>query len=206
MTNITPFILGVYKLLWVWVFTFYCYYVIIVYMETKSLKIVGERGEVLNAFIPKLKSFQSKRGAEGIAYFVGNEYIIKYFERVGLKYDLFNNYCQEIKSFGDDGYAYPKVYSWATSPIVVEDNVFRFYILEEQIAGNELYPHAIENIQKKCSVFCSKREFERAIQEENKNTALYEKILEVYFKAYIEQNKQLAEISKDEIVIDIFEY
>lgn len=200
MTNITPFILAIYKVLLYLIFTKYSYYVIIVYMEIKELKIVGDKGEILKAAVPKLKSFQSRRGAEGIAFFVGKEYIIKYFERVGLKYSLFDNYCREIKSFGDAGFVYPKVYSWATSPICVEDDVFRFYILEEQISGKELYPHSLHNVQKQCKIFCSKREFEEAVESADLHKALYTKILEVYFREYIEQNKQLAEISRDEIV------
>lgn len=200
MTNITPFILGFYEVLWFWVFTFDCYYVIIIYIEIKDLKIVGERGEVLSGFIPKLKSFQSKRGAEGVAYFAGKEYIVKYFERIGLKYSLFDNYCKEIKSFGDEGLAYPKVYSWATSPICADHKVFRFYILEEQIPGKELYPHSLYKIEDDCRVFCSKRDFDRAIEDADKHKELYAKILDTFFRIYIEQNKELADISNDEVL------
>lgn len=200
MTNITPFILAIYKDLSCLLFTNDSYYVIIVYMEIKELKIVGDKGEVLKAAVPKLKSFHSRSGAEGIAFFVGKEYIIKYFERVGLKYDLFNNYCAEIKSFGDAGFNYPKVYSWATSPICVEDNVFRFYILEEQISGKELYPHSLFNVEKQCTTFCSKKEFDAAIENAHKHKSLYEKIMEEYIRQYIAQNKQLAEISREEVL------
>ena len=200
MTNITPFVLAIYELLFNWLFTNNSYYVIIVYMELKHLKITGENGEILEAVAPKLKSFQSRSGAEGIAFFVGKEFIVKYFERVGLKYELFDNYCKEIKSFGDAGYSYPKVYSWATSPICVEDNVYRYYILEEQISGKELYPHSLFNVEKQCSVFCSKREFDAAIDDAHKHKALYEKIMEAYIKEYIEQNKQLVDISREEVL------
>ena len=169
------------------------------YVEIKDIKIAGKKGELLEAYIPKLKSFQSRRGAEGVAFFVGNEYIVKYFERVGLKYSLFDNYCKEIQSFGDSGLAYPKVYSWATSPICVEDEVFRFYILEEQVAGKELYPHALYGVFGGCKTFCSKREFEQAIEMAEQHKQLYSKILEIYIKEYIEQNKALSNISNDEI-------
>ena len=168
-------------------------------METKTLQTFGRDGKLLETIVPNLRSYTSRSGAEGVAYFVGKEFVVKYFERVGLEFSTFDNYCNEIQSFADGGLACPKIYSWATSPICAEDNVYRFYILQEQVPGEELLPNSIRDIEPRCLTFCSKREFVEATENIAKNKVLYAKLLDEFASVVFERNKQLASLSKEEI-------
>lgn len=168
-------------------------------METKNLQTIGGNGKLLEKIVPNLKSYTSRSGAEGVAFFVGKEFVVKYFERVGLEFQTFDDYCNEIQMFGNEGIACPKVYSWAISPICEEDKVYRFYILQEQIAGEELLPNSISDIESRCLSFCSRREFLDAIDNIAQNKNLYARLVEEYSRVVLERNEQLLTLSKDEI-------
>ncbi len=175
-------------------------------MDTKEVKIVGEKQDVLEAIIPEIKKFDNKRGCEGVAFFVGKEFVVKYFERINLKYSLFNSYCEEISSYAQMGFSYPKIYSWAVTPICAKDNVFRYYILQEQIKGDILYPYSLSDIKPRCETFCSKQEFERAVEDVANHGALYMRILEEMASLYLDQNGRLKQVFSEEVSKFIWSY
>lgn len=154
----------------------------------------------LNDLMPNLKAYPYKRGSEGMAYFIDNDFVIKYFEMVDLPYRAFDNYCNEIQRFGDDGLACPKVYSWARVPIFEDDGkAHSYYILEEQVQGEGLYPYEIEDLYPKMDISCSKGEFLKKIKKIKENKELYIELLNEYSKTILERSEQLESLSTDEI-------
>lgn len=158
-----------------------------------------EYDEKLSGLIPNLKAYPSKRGSEGTAYFIDKEFVVKYFERMNVEYGLFDNYCSEIQHYADGGYSCPKIYSWAKVPICEEDNVYKYYILQERIPGEDLFPYSIGDIEEKSKVFCSKDEFLSALDNINENKKLYKKIMKEYSDTVLRRSEQLESLSRDEI-------
>lgn len=156
--------------------------------------------KVLSDLMPSLKTYPYKRGSEGMAYFIDNDFVIKYFEMVDLPYRAFDNYCNEIQRFGDAGLACPKVYSWARVPIFEDDGkAHRYYILEEQVQGEGLYPYDIEDLYPKMNLSMSKGEFLGKIKKIKDNQELYIELLNEYSKTILERSGQLEALSTDEI-------
>lgn len=153
----------------------------------------------LNNLIPDLKAYPVKSGAEGSAYFVDKEFVVKYFERVNLEFKEFDNYCNEIQRFGDGGFACPKIYSWARVPICEVDKVYRCYILQEQVPGDVIFPYSINEIEPRVKKFCSKDEFMNAISSISENKSLYTALLNEYSKMVLKKSERLESLSRDEI-------
>jgi len=168
-------------------------------METKDLKVLYGDDSLIRPMVANRRSFPSKRGAEGVAYFVGQEFVMKYFERINMPYHTFDNYAFELKKFADGGLSVPKIYSWAMSPINVEDGVYRYYILQERVAGEDLLPYSLNDVESRCMKFCSRKEFDGAIENIAENKALYNKMLNEFVSLMLERNKELASLSKEEI-------
>ncbi len=167
-------------------------------MEENDIIIQGSGAKILENLIPTIKTYPSKSGNEGTAYFVGKEFVVKYFERIGLEYSLFSAYSEELKSYNDNGLAYPKIYSWARIPICAKDGVFRYYILQEQVQGETLYSYSFKDIQPKCETFCSREEFNNALSDIEAHKHLYLRILEEMIISYIDKNQRLQGVSNTE--------
>lgn len=153
----------------------------------------------LNDLIPELKAYPVKSGAEGSAYFIGKEFVVKYFERVNFEFKEFDNYCNEIQRFGDGGFACPKIYSWARVPICEADKVYRCYILQEQVPGDVIFPYSIEEIAPRVKTLYSRDEFMNAISCISVNKSLYTDLLKEYSKTVLEKSEKLESLSRDEI-------
>lgn len=155
--------------------------------------------EKLLRLIPNLKAYPSGSGYEGIAYFIDKKFVVKFFERMNVEYGLFDNYCSEIQHFADEGFSCPKIYSWAKIPISDEHNIYKYYILEERIPGEDLLPYSIDCMEEKSKVFCSRNEFLDALKNIKENKSLYLKIMKEYSDTVLRRSEQLESLSKDEI-------
>lgn len=167
-------------------------------MDFKEININSNYDEVLKGLIPQIKSFKFKRGSEGMAFFVGKEFVVKYYQRIDFNNELFKKHCEELKSYTNLDFSYPKLYSWAIVPVAEEDRIFNYYILQEQIKGSELYPHGFSGFENHCMSFCSKKEFNKAIEKVEYNKALYQKILEAISLIFRDINMQLVEMPEEE--------
>ena len=87
--------------------------------------------EYLKSKIATLDECSFLSGTEGNVYFVDDSFVVKtYFEPFD-DMRIFNEYCKEIKSFGDKGYAVPRIHAWATIPCLGGER-FIAYILEDR--------------------------------------------------------------------------
>ena len=107
----------------------------------------------------------------------------------------FDNFCREIKSFSDKGYAVPKIYSWIGLPEF--DTNYNFFVLEEYAAGENIFVSFLEDIYYLCKDFCGVDEFKQALSK--KDGALYQKIVETHFKKFIETDEKLLDMSEFEL-------
>lgn len=156
--------------------------------------------KVLQDLIPDLKNYPVKSGEEGLAYFIGKDFVVKYREMFNLQYRTFDNYCNEIKQFGENGLACPKIYSWARVRFLKNDDlVHKYYVLEEQVPGEELYPYSEDDLYAKMNISCSKAEFLRKIKKIKENKELYIALLDEYSKTILERSEQLELLSTGEI-------
>ncbi len=168
-------------------------------MDKSQIQAYGKSASQLTELIPNLTRFKKKQGSEGVAYFVGKEFVVKYFERINLEFALFDDYCREIQFFNKQNYAVPMMYSWARVPIVAEDGIYKYYMLQQQIPGEDLYPQRIADISPSCVAFCTREEFDEALKNMQENKALYAKIVEQYTKTILEINEKLVDMPKDKI-------
>ncbi len=157
----------------------------------------AEYQQALLSLIPVLNRFGSKKGGEGIVYFVDDNFVVKRYTIDISSFDAFDKYCKEVSKFASRGYSLPKIYAW-TSYIDKNTGDENFYLLEEKINGKELYHDSILfKTYRLCKDFCSIDEFNRAINL--KSGPLFEKILITYMNRFIETNNQLAELDDAEI-------
>lgn len=152
---------------------------------------------VLSQLIPILDTFEFLSGKEGRAYFVDDDYVVKKVKMPTVSLENFNNYCKEIKNFGDSGLAVPKIYTWQS--IENGEDMCDTYILQERIKGQRLFESDIMNIFDRCKHFCTKEEFLEAIKNKNQNRELFGMILKTYLEGFLKSNKKLLEISDKSI-------
>lgn len=171
-------------------------------MSKQNELLYEDYDEILLDSIKHLDKYSYLCGCEGKVYFVDDKFVIKKIEFNDNNYEedmieAYNNFCEEIQSFGDAGLSVPKIYSWHV--VDVGNNDFEFYILQERVQGRRLFESDIENIYSRCSHFCSKEDFLKAIKNKEENRELFGKIVYEYILSFIETNKKLLQMD-DEVV------
>ncbi len=146
--------------------------------------------DVLKKLIPNLDRYSFLCGTEGKVYFVGGDFVVKtYFEPVE-DLAMFNEFCKEIKSFGDAGYAVPRIYSWASVPCKTGKN-FETFILEEKIKGKTLFDLDVSRLYDVCKKFCTREEFEFATASKKNNPELLGLVMREHIAEYLATNNAL---------------
>lgn len=152
----------------------------------------------LKAIIPNLDNFSFLCGTEGKVYFVDEDFVVKTYFEPFKNLVVFNEYCNEIKGFAEKGYAVPKVYSWATVPCESSDK-FMAFILEERVKGKTLFDLDVTRLYGACKKFCSREEFDFAIDKKKNNPELLGLILREHILDFLNTNKALNELPESEI-------
>ncbi len=162
--------------------------------------VLGEsmNDKILASFVPNLGKFSWLSGTEGRVYFVDDDYVVKQYFARDEDAEMFFRFCEEIKNFGDMGYAVPKVYSWTAIPSR-NKKLFNFYVLQERIKGSMLFESDLSKIYSRCQSFCDKADFSKAIKYKAKNADLFGMIVGEYIKAYLETNQALLSLSDSEL-------
>lgn len=111
---------------------------------------IKDYDEALEQLIPFLNNFASKKGKEGRAYFVGDDYIVKSIvnnSRLGKMTEFFDCYIKEQQKFANQGLLIPKLYSYKAVKTTNEDGLecVDFYILEERFKGSDIFVRASKN-------------------------------------------------------------
>lgn len=154
--------------------------------------------EYLKSKISTLDECSFLCGTEGKVYFVDDSFVVKtYFEPFD-DMRVFNEYCKEIKSFGDSGYAVPKIYAWAAIPCLGGKN-FAAYILEERVKGKTLFDLDVHRLYEQCKKFCSKEDFDFATASRKNNPELLGLIMREHIAEFLSINKAINSLSDAEI-------
>lgn len=164
-------------------------------------------GSMLLNLIPFLKSMPYKCGGEGVAYFYGDQFVIKeYCEAVDWESfdEVFDTYCSEIQEYSNMGFNVPKIYSWLKIPnfeyySAGKKNKYKYYILEEKVDGRNLYYGFLEEFYPICSKKFDKREFMRSIGCPDLNLPTYTEIVREFLRDYVEINEFLESVSETEL-------
>lgn len=152
------------------------------------------RHDMLLEMIPKLHKFRHLSGGEGTAYFVGENVVVKEYDRVSnrlLLDSIFEAYCEEARDFAELGYTVPKIYSWVKIPakksflIPTED---RYFILEERVKGRELFLNKLTQFYHLFQDELSYRRFESIVNNPGNDILMYKQIVKAYISDYISVN------------------
>lgn len=168
-----------------------------------SLLSDEQRKEFLLSIIPQIKKYSSISGGEGTAYFIGNGLIVKEFDKMAdraLLDSIFEAYAEESQKFARMGYVVPQIYAWAKTDekkrLFFEPTFkHRYYILEEQVQGRELFLSALNSIYEQIRCECSRKEYEKALQNPQQNALLYKQIVKDYIDDFIMVNAYIESMS-----------
>jgi hypothetical protein len=170
---------------------------------------------ILREALPLLDNFEKSSGGEGTAYFLSDKFVIK---RHTSQFDwetfdeIFDLYCSEMKKFEELGYCVPKIYSWLKIPkesasIKNELNAgsyenislpkFDYYILEERVKGRELFYCFLEDFYPECRDFCSKKQFQKIVNNPDGNLLEFNEISRRFFRDYILVNQYIESLPED---------
>lgn len=163
--------------------------------------------ELLLSLIPNLRDYKHSSGAEGVAYFIGDEYVVKeYTKKDNWDYfdEIFDVYCKEMQHFADIGYSVPKIYSWIKVP-----NAFyflnnsrqknKYYILEEKIKGRYLFFGSFEEFYPMLRDKFSRSDYKYIIDNCKHHVEEFREILKSFINSFIETNEILLSMSEDKL-------
>lgn len=155
--------------------------------------------------IPLLKSYPSKSGGEGVAYFIGDKYVVKHYtcEFCNLNKDIFDLYCKEINQFKKKGYNVAEIYSWLAVP--EKNDKMQYYMLEEQIKGRTFYRPSIIHAYEMFTDLCDEKEFSDVILRPETDKALFKEVLKRYVSDFVMFNEMLLDMDEKQIEKFIFE-
>lgn len=181
-------------------------------MENKRIFGTTEYDKILLNATQDLECLKRRAGGEGVAYFLGDEYVIKEFVNTGNAEMLsvaFDAYAMEMKKFKELGFNVPEIYSWVRLPGVDKRGkvMDRFFILEEKIPGRELYFGFIEDFFGMVEDWCSKKEFFNAVDYPNENMELFKKIATEYVSDYIRINELIESVPEsvlEKLIMDAY--
>jgi len=156
--------------------------------------------------INNLNQYYSLSGGEGVVYFLDDKFVVKEYKTIE-KWDefdkVFYDYCQQMQQFANSGYSIPKIYAWVKIPnmnyyIKNEKNKFRYFILEERVAGRELFFGFIEDAYDIVKDLCSNDEFKKVLLT-NPDSNLFCEIVKRYFEDYIRMNEIIESMPEGEL-------
>ena len=154
--------------------------------------------DYLSKVIPVLNGYSFLSGTEGSVFFVDNDFVVKTYHEPIVDVKFFNSFFKEIQSFGDAGYAVPKVYSYALKPSKGGSG-FSAYVLQERIKGKKLFDLDILNIYECCKKFCSLDEFNMVVEDGENNPELLGMIIREFILGFLNTNKNLLDFSETEL-------
>ncbi len=158
-----------------------------------------ERNELLLSLIPKLKRFKSASGSEGTAYFIGENLIVKEYDKIkdkALLNSIFEAYCEEAKTFSTLGYQVPQIFAWTKSlsrPSIFQPKEQRCFILEEQIPGRELFLDKLDSLYNHLATYNT--EYARVVRDYRRNPSLHREMVKSYIEDFIYVNGYIEAMS-----------
>lgn len=155
--------------------------------------------EMLEGLIPFLNRFASKKGKEGNAYFVGDDYIVKSIVnsyRQEKMATFFDCYIKEQQKFANQGLLIPKLYSYKIVNSLNEDgsSCVAFYILEEKFKGSDMFIRASDNFFGNFKRVFGVDYSEGIVNDEK---SLMNESMKNYINGFINQNNFLMGLSDD---------
>ena len=150
-------------------------------------------------------NFKSKQGSEGKVYFLSDKYVVKeFFENCGDEFaQNFDNYCRELQKLALSGVRVPKIYSWIKIPICRSEKIaYRYYILEENVHGREIYYESLTKFYDKCSDICDFATYRSLLkhpQASKNGISEYEEILKRFVEDYMQMNELICSMSEAEL-------
>lgn len=171
-------------------------------MENSRIFGTTEYDKILADAIPVLSQFDKLAGGEGVAYFLNDKFVVKEFlnlENSSVLNVAFDAYSKEMQNFKKMGYSVPEIYSWVRVPVKSKNKreMDKFFILEERVAGRELYFGFLEDVYSLAKDFCSKKEFYCAVDRPDENLKLFSQIATEYIRDYIKMNEFIESLSED---------
>ena len=183
-------------------------------MSTKTIQTTNYDELLFNA-IPFLKSLPCHWGGEGVAYFLGDNFVVKEYSDSSnwerFEY-VFDAYCKEIQSFAQQGFNVPQIYSWLRVPNKNYSNSknanrFNYYILEERVPGRNLYYGFLEDFYPVCRDLFDEKEYNEVVYSPESNLEMFDEIIKAYVKDYIQMNEFLLSVPENELakfIVDSF--
>ena len=152
----------------------------------------------LRSVMPLLDRFSFLCGTEGKVFFVDDDFVVKtYFEPVE-SLEMFDNFFKEVQSFGEKGYAVPKMYAWDFVPSVAEDG-FQVFTLQQRLDGKMLFDLDSMSLYEQCKDFCSREEFEVAVASRRNNPELLGLLIKEFISGCLKTNNALLGMSESEL-------
>lgn len=205
MCHITPYFIGIYIKFQYFLITIeidmeICYNICM--DKTDQNKEDEKYSKIIQDFLPYERQSMYLSGSEGMAFFVGDDYVIKKYPQLswvdveGLYY-----YYDEILKFHNAGINLPKFYQYFVDP----DH--SFYILQERIKGESLRVDFLEFDYPMFAKLCSRKEYDEILEDPSKNILLFSEIVMIYAHKFVEISKMLEGVSDKELekfVLSVF--
>ena len=153
---------------------------------------------MLESFLSDLNEYSYLSGSEGRVFFVSDEFVVKeYYFHNYIDDETFESYCEEIKSFAEQGLSVPKIYAW--TKFKQEYHITpRFYILEERVKGKHLF-NEIADLYPRLKDRMTPEEFHKGIYDSQNNKELYSKILIEYLNSINDNLSEIANMTDENI-------
>lgn len=156
---------------------------------------------LLDFYIDRLPSYDFKTGAEGRAFFVDDDFVVKHIScaKDSNRARDFYKHCEEVRNFHKMGCILPKYYAYTIKESKTNPENVDMYILIERMPGEELFFTSLEAAYE--SLFypiCSKEEYTSTIYY-NKNLHLEAKIYKKFLDSILESNLKFEAMSDSEI-------
>ena len=154
--------------------------------------------KLLVDLLPNLERYSYLSGSEGRVFFVSDDYVVKeYYFHNYIDDETFESYCEEIKSFAEQGLSVPKIYAW--TKFKQEYHITpRFYILEERVKGKHLF-NEIADLYPRLKDRMTPEEFHKGIYDSQNNKELYSQILIEYLNHINENLSEIANMTDENI-------
>lgn len=163
---------------------------------------------MLQELIPNLDKFSYLCGAEGRAYFIDDNFVVKQLV-ISESYDYFEIFFNEIAQFAERGLSVPKFYAWAKWDFNdFEDDKYKIvFILEERAKGKKLFNERFD-IYERVKNICSRNEFDCATIDPENHKELYTQIMYEYINDVNESLGNILSVPEkefDRFIVSLFE-
>lgn len=160
---------------------------------------------MLQELIPNLDKFSFLRGAEGKAYFIDDNFVVKQLYS-DEPVEHFQKFFDEMNDFAEKGLSVPKLYAWKqekNDPTLIGN---LYYILEERAKGKQLF-NEHRKIYSRVSNKFEYKQYRHAITYPDKYPEVYTEIMYEYIKDVNESLGNILSVPEkefDRFIVSLF--